>query len=102
MSASGACSLATCISIIMKSARSTTSTALDRILDFLVANQIKPMIEIANKNKVLSRSSHDKRKVAPSETNLFYSNDLIEYFFHELAVHLIDRYGQVEGRKLDV
>ena len=69
---------------------------LDRILDFLVANQIKPMIEIANKNKVLSRSSHDKRKVAPSETNLFYSNDLIEYFFHELAVHLIDRYGQVE------
>lgn len=69
---------------------------LDRILDFLVSNQLKPVIEIANKNKIISRYSGDKRSMVPSETNLFYSRDLVEYFFKELAEHLVSRYGHEE------
>jgi len=69
---------------------------LDRILDFLIANQIKPLIEIANKNKILSHSSTTKRHTAPSETNLYFSKELMAYFFGELAAHLVERYGREE------
>ena len=69
---------------------------IDRILDFLVSNQLKPMIEIANKNKIVSRYSGDRRSMVPSETNLFYSQELVEYFFKGLAEHLVSRYGHEE------
>ena len=70
---------------------------LDRILDFLVKNGLKPHIEIANKPKLISTKSREHDKIVHSSyTNLFSSQELVRYFFTQFMEHLVERYGTEE------
>lgn len=68
---------------------------LDRVLDFLVTNGMKPHIELGGKTKKVLRS---RKKVLIGETDPgWFSDDrLLAYFMEALITHLIKRYGRTE------
>lgn len=68
-------------------------TRLDRVLDFLVENQLMPHMEISNKPKKLMRAMRDDMVKPKKGDSPFKSPDMIRYFFSALMRHLIRRYG---------
>lgn len=66
---------------------------MDRILDFLVENQLVPHIEVSNKPKKLMRVLRDDMLAPKKGDSPFKSPEMIQYFFSALMRHLIRRYG---------
>lgn len=66
---------------------------MDRVLDFLVENQLVPHIEVGNKPKKLMRMMRDDMLAPKKGDSPFKSPEMIQYFFSALMRHLIRRYG---------
>lgn len=66
---------------------------LDKVLDFLINNDIFPYLEINIKTKVLLRSVDDML-IRDDNVAAFEDLGIIEKFFNELIIHIINRYGR--------
>ena len=69
---------------------------LDRVLDFLVENQLIPHIEVGNKPKILVREMGDVMMEPRKGDSPFKSKAVMRYFFSALMRHLMRRYGAAE------
>ncbi len=65
---------------------------LDKVLDFLVDNDIYPYLELNTKSKVLIRGI-DKILIPDNEYMPFENLESLERFFNEFIIHIINRYG---------
>ena len=71
---------------------------LDRVIDFLVDNELIPYIELGNKPKKVIQNS--KKLLVHKEIQpLFKDDDTIRHFISSFIVHLINRYGVDEIEK---
>lgn len=64
---------------------------LDKVLDFLVENDISPYLELNFKSKILI-SNLDKVLISDKEDIVFRDIDVFEKFFNEFVIHIINRY----------
>ena len=65
---------------------------LDRILDFLVGNNLKPYIDLGFKPRIVIKSA-EKYVMEQESEILFTSLQRYEEVLKELAAHLVNRYG---------
>lgn len=80
---------------IHKESHAYNFSKLDRVLDFLVKNKLKPYMELRVKPKKILSSS--RRILMLSEMDVFFEdNAAIARFNRELIIHLINRYTAEE------
>jgi beta-xylosidase/AraC-like DNA-binding protein len=65
---------------------------LDKVLDFLVDNDIYPYLELNTKSNVLIRSIN-KVLIPDNEAAPFENLKVFERFFNDFIIHIINRYG---------
>ncbi len=70
---------------------------LDRVLDFLVSNDLIPYMELRNKPKVLIQNRTDRLQVKDAE--LEPDLESLRNFMKRLIIHLINRYSAFEVEK---
>ncbi|MGM9684135.1 MAG: helix-turn-helix domain-containing protein, partial [Eubacteriales bacterium] len=75
--------------------RSFNFDTLDRIIDFLIDNGLKPYIELGNKKKILIKSSIKRMKYTGESVFPKIRNHLA-VFMEKLIIHLINRYTPEE------
>ncbi|MEX1377214.1 MAG: helix-turn-helix domain-containing protein [Eubacteriales bacterium] len=68
---------------------------LNRVLDFLVSNNLYPYIELNIKPKILIKNSRTLL-ISGEKRKIFRDLNAVECFFEALIVNLIDRYGAEE------
>ncbi len=71
---------------------------LDKVLDFLVVNNIYPYIELNIKPKQILQNIH-KILINASKEIQFNSLDALNNFFEAFIIHLLERYGAKEVEK---
>lgn len=68
---------------------------IDRVLDFLVNNNIKPFIEFANKGKRIHRNVDNEIGINKNKKN-FTSLEQWKNVLEKFVIHIINRYGNDE------
>lgn len=68
---------------------------LDKVVDFLVNNQMRPYFELGFKPNILMLSSNEFLRNEPREI-LFKSKESVQKFFSSIMVHFVNRYGRKE------
>lgn len=76
-----------------KSGRRLNFDLLDNILDFLVENQIKVIVDLGDNRKVIVKSASDRLYTA-QQSNFFNGTGDVTYVIDQLMGHLIMRYGK--------
>lgn len=72
--------------------RSYNFFMLDKVLDFLVNNDMIPYIEISHRPKVVFKNTEDVKKYKTPE-DIFYVPDSLEFFMTAFMKHILSRYG---------
>lgn len=70
---------------------------IDRILDFLVRNELLPYIELRNKPKILIQNRTDRLQMRELDSEP--DEELLRRFMKHLIIHLINRYSASEMEK---